>query len=285
MAPHEVGRGPWVVWHSSSAPSKATARLADAIAAGLKRRGSWFRSRLLLVNSAGCTVEATRRLAPLLVVVMAFVAAPAADADVRSKRDRGAATGGGPALDVARITAVGSRDGLIVSVRLKANFERAAGRGRLERAAVALVLRPKSRRNRPTILATIGPSRGPTNLVSTRSRERGVARLGTTIDFVIRGGGLEAVRRIEVKTFEHLPDRRGSARASDDIRITEQQARFILGEQGADQATVATPSTGSSCPELLETARGAGKASEAIRAKFSALLRARAPMAQTTPSC
>ncbi len=217
-----------------------------------------------------------RWLALALVVVLAF--ATPAQADVRSKRDRGGARAGA-ALDIARVTAVGSADGLIVSVRMKGNFELAARRRRLRRAVVALILRPRSRRRRASILATTGSSRRPKNLLRTRSRRVGVARIGRTLHFVIRGGGLASVRRIQVKTFKRLP-RRQRARKSDDIRITPEQARTILGEDGADGASIGAPSTDTSCRDLLETARGAEEALKNLSDYVRRLNRTGAPRAE-----
>jgi hypothetical protein len=220
-----------------------------------------------------------RRLVPALVALLALALPAIAAADARTKRDRGGPRGE-PALDVARVTAIGSADGLVVSARMRGNFERQAGRGDLERAGIALILRPKSRSARPAILGTTGPSRRPTNLLRTRSRQVGVARIGRTVDFVIRGGGLENVRRIEVKTFERLPRRGGGARASDDIRISEEQANALLGDDGADKATVGTPSTGTSCEELIETARATEEALKPFGQYLNRLRLNRAPRAQ-----
>jgi hypothetical protein len=220
-----------------------------------------------------------RRLAPVVICLLALAAPATAAADARSKRDRGGARGE-PALDIVRVAAVGDAFGLIVSVRMKGSFERQAGRGDLERAGIALVLHPKSSSARPALLATTGPSRRPTNLLRTRSRQVGIARIGKTVDFVIRGGGLENVRRIEVKTFESLPRRGGRARASDDIRISEEQARTLLGEDGADRATVGTPSTGTSCPDLIETALAAEEALKPFGPYLNRLRLTRAPNAQ-----
>jgi hypothetical protein len=211
--------------------------------------------------------------------LLALAAPATAAADARSKRDRGGARGE-PALDIVRVTAVGDAFGLIVSARMKGSFERQAGRGDLKRAGIALILRPKSSSTRPALLATTGPSKRPTNLLKTRSRQVGIARIGKTVDFVIRGGGLENVRRIEVKTFETLPRRRGGPRASDDIRISEEQARTLLGEDGADEATVGTPSTGTSCPELIETALAAEEALKPFGPYLNRLRDRRAPNAQ-----
>jgi hypothetical protein len=221
------------------------------------------------------------RLAPALIGSVLLLAVPAAaEADSRTKRDRGGSKGGGPALDIARVTATGSAEGLIVSVRMKGNFERAVGRRGLVRAGAALLLRPKSSSAGPAILATTGPSTRPTNLIGTRSRRVGIARIGRTVDFVIRGGGLGGVRRIEVKTFTSLPGRSGRARASDDIRISEEQARTLLDDDGADEATVGRPSIGTSCPELLETARAAEEALKPFGPYLNRLRRDRAPSAQ-----
>ncbi|HEX2232324.1 MAG TPA: hypothetical protein VHG69_03050 [Thermoleophilaceae bacterium] len=206
----------------------------------------------------------------LAAAVLAFVlAVPAsAGADVKSRRDAGGARGGGAALDIARVTAAGNSAGLAVTVRMKGNFERAVGRGRLRHAALALVLRPRSRSARPSILATTGPSSDPDALERTRSRSTAVARRGRTVDFVIVGGGLDQVGRIQVKAFRRLPARRGRARSSDDIRISEAQARFILGETGGDAATVGVPATDDDCEELRATARALKGELDRLRAEL-----------------
>ena len=223
-----------------------------------------------------------RRLAPAAIALLLLAVPAAAGADTTSKRDRGGSGRGGPALDIVRVTATGSPAGLVVSARMRGNFERQVGRGELERAGAALVVRPKSRAARPTLLATTGPSRRPVNLLRTRSRQVGVARVGRTVHFVIRGGGLEGVGRIELKTFMSLPARR-RARASEDIRITEEDARVILGEDGADEATVGTPVSGTTCRELLETARGAATAFRRLGDKLAQLRTGEAPRAQVDP--
>jgi hypothetical protein len=116
--------------------------------------------------------------------------------------------------------------------------------------------------------------------LKTRSREVGIARIGKTVDFVIRGGGLENVRRIEVNTFESLPWRAGRAQASDDIRITEDQANTLLAGDGADTATVGTPEIGTSCEELIETVRAADEALKPFGPYLNRLRLNRAPRSQ-----
>ncbi len=222
-----------------------------------------------------------RRLAPAATVLLLLALPAPASADTTSKRDRGGSGSAGPALDIVRVTATGNAAGLVVSVRTRGNFERQVGRGDLKGAGMALVLRPKSSAARASLLATTGPSRRQTNLFRTRSRRVGIARIGRTVNFVIRGGGLESVGRIELRTFESLSRRSGGARAADDIRITEQQARTILGEDGVDTATVGTPSAGeASCPELLETARTARATARQLNEYVLRLLDARLPQSQ-----
>ena len=119
-----------------------------------------------------------RRLAPAVTALLVLALPATAPADTRSKRDRGGAGSGSPVLDVASLTATGNSDGLVVSARMKGNVERKLGRGELARAGIGLVLRPKSRSARPSILVTTGPSKRPTNLLRTRSRQVGIARTG-----------------------------------------------------------------------------------------------------------
>ncbi len=228
-----------------------------------------------------------RRLAPVLLAALLLPAlvVPAAHGDVRSKRDRGAAKARGlnaaerKALDVSRVTAIGTKDGLLVAVRLKGSFERRAGRGRLRRSAVALILRPKSRRAKPAILATTGRSRRPDTLRSTRSSRVGVARIGKTVYFAISGSGLGGVRRVQVKTFARL-GRRRPGRQAKEIRISPAQARFLLGEDGTDASALAAPATANDCNELREVVRGARQAESAHTARIRQLFNDRSAQEQ-----
>src|SRR5687768_14755746 len=206
-----------------------------------------------------------RRLLAPTILALALVPATIAEADVRTKTDSGGSKGGGPALDIARLTAVGNANGLLVTARMKGNFERAMGRGRLRRAGLALLLRPRTRSARPAILATTGRTADVDTLLRTRSQKVGVARRGREVDFVIGGGGLEQVGRIQVKSFRRVGPAR--ARAAEDIRITPAQADFLLDEGRGDLAEVDVPGLDDTCEELRATVIGANEALDRLRAR------------------
>ena len=138
---------------------------------------------------------------------------------------------------------------------MKGDFARAVGRGRLRRAGLALVLRPRTSAARPSILATTGPSSDADTLLRTRSPSA-VARVGNTVEFVIAGGGLENVGRIQVKAFRRLPGRGGRARAADDIRLSRGAAALLSGRDGRRRRDRPGPgpSDDEECSELRATA-------------------------------
>lgn len=139
-------------------------------------------------------------------LVAAALPSPA-PGDVVSHTDRGSVKGRGltsnerRALDIDKVTATGSPAGLMVAVDLKGNAEKRLGRSNLKRALVAIVLEPKSRSARPSVLGTRGPGPVGQTLRITSTANVAVTRDGDRLVFSILGGGLENVRRIQVMTF------------------------------------------------------------------------------------
>jgi hypothetical protein len=119
------------------------------------------------------------------------------------------------ALDIASVRVTGREGfGVFVKARFKGNVERLLGRGHLRRAAIALVLRPKSKAARPSVLVTLGPAKAQRVLRRTRSRTVGVIRRGRTVTFFIRGAGFSGVASAQVKAIPRAPrPGRGAAAA------------------------------------------------------------------------
>jgi hypothetical protein len=170
----------------------------------------------------------TRALARTLlpILALALVLPATAAAGQVSKRDRGAVgnriakrfdltRAERQALDI-RSTKVSGKEGQGVQVEItfRGNIERRLGRGHLRRAAVAVILRPKSRRARATVLATQGGGLRQRLLRRSRSRKVGVIRDGRRITFVVRGSGFSGVDAVVVKSFPRLPRPRRRARGA-----------------------------------------------------------------------
>jgi hypothetical protein len=194
----------------------------------------------------------------LMLGALALLCGSAA-AGVTSGTDRGAAKGKGltraerNALDIARISARGGSWGVIVRVRFKGDVHAALGRGRLRRAAVAMILHPRSRRQRPAVLATRGPSKSMDTLRRTRSRNVMIVRDGRQLDFMVLGGGLEGVRRIEIKT---VPDtRRGHSRAAVTRPLSRIELETLLRIAAADKGSVGAPSAPNPDPDICRLLR------------------------------
>jgi hypothetical protein len=166
----------------------------------------------------------------------------AANAGVRSVTDRGAAKARGlapaerKALDIDRITARGGTWGLIVKVRFKGDLNAAMGRGHLRRAIVALILHPRSRGQRPAVLATRGPLRSPDTLRRTRSGDVAIVRDGRRLDFLVLGGGLQNVRRIEIKAIADV--QRPRSRRAVSRPLTNAELNNLLAIAAADNGSV-----------------------------------------------
>lgn len=137
------------------------------------------------------------------------------------------------ALDIVSVTARGdSAVGLFVTVTFRGDFERAIGRRHLKGGLAALVLRPKSKAQKPAGILTKGPGIVGTTLRRSRSKDVGVIRNGRRLTFFITGGGLADVKSVEVKVFAKRPRRSARARgattklesAVEWLRITKQKA-------------------------------------------------------------
>jgi hypothetical protein len=177
----------------------------------------------------------------LLAATLAIVPG-AAHAGVRSVTDRGAPTAGGlapaerKALDIDRITARGGTWGVIVKVRFKGDLNAAMGRGHLRRAAAALILHPRGRAQLPAVLATRGPLRSPDTLRRTRSSNVAIVRDGRRLDFMLLGGGLQNVKRIEVKAIADV--RRPRSRRALTRPLTAPELNQLLARAAGDTGSV-----------------------------------------------
>jgi hypothetical protein len=207
------------------------------------------------------------------------VAAPAAPAAERSAIDRGGVSTPGltaaerRALDIDRITARGGPWGVIVRVRLKGDIT-ALGRGRLRSAIVAMVLHPRSRTQRPSVLATRGPLNRLDILRRTRTADVDVVRDLREIDFMVLGGGLASVRRIEIKAFASAP--RPRARGAVKRPLTVAELNNLLAQAPADDGSVAAPPVADPdvCRLLREDARTyARQEEERSNERIQAILR------------
>lgn len=205
-----------------------------------------------------------RGLAFTAAVAAAFLLTLPAGAPARdvSVRDKGGAKGKGltrterKALDIKRVSARGGDFGVLVRVRFKGDLQESIGRRHLRRSLVALVLRPKSESGSPTVLATTGAAGKARTLRSSRSKRVGVVRDGDDLLFYVFGGGLDRVKRIQVKAFKRRPRARATG-AADDIILDQQALDAILDGTPADSASLPTPSTSESniCEVLLEEYR------------------------------
>jgi hypothetical protein len=189
---------------------------------------------------------------------LALLPAPAT-AGVTSVTDRGTARAKGlsaserKALDIARITARGGSWGVIVRVRFKGNVHAALGRGRLRRAAVAMILRPRNRRQRPAVLAARGPARSMDTLRRTSSRNVTIVRDRRQVDFLILGGGLANVRRIDVKAIADM--RRPRSRRAIVRPLTAAELELLLNTAPADGGSLAAPPAPDPDPDVCRLLR------------------------------
>jgi hypothetical protein len=156
------------------------------------------------------------------------------------------------ALDIDTITASGASWGVTVRVRFKGDV-RALGRGNLRSAIVAMVLRPRSGAQRPSALATRGPLRRLDTLRRTSTTDVGIVRDGRQIDFMVLGGGLANVRRIEIKAFASTP--RAGARGSANRPMTNAELNNLLANAGADNGSVAAPGVPNPDPDICRLLR------------------------------
>ena len=160
----------------------------------------------------------------MLVLVLALPAGAAADSAV--KRDKGGVSkkvakrfklNGKErrALDIASVQVTGQEGfGILVDVRFKGNVERLLGRGRLRRAAIALVLQPKSRRFKPAVIVTQGGARNQRIRRRTASNQSGAVRAGRTVKFFVKGPGFSRLGRARVLALPRAPKAARGARAA-----------------------------------------------------------------------
>lgn len=196
-----------------------------------------------------------RLAVPLLLAIsaLALLAMPSpADAGSITKRDRG----GVPskvakrfglsgkerrALDVASVQVSGRNNlGVVVDVRFKGNVERLIGRGHLKRAAIALILEPRSRSAKSAVIVTQGPPNAQRVRRQTRSDNAGAIRTGRSVKFFIQGGGFGGVKAVKVRALPRAPRAAKRAIAAGEVNdgveeITDAEVREIdVGLVAAD---------------------------------------------------
>ena len=110
---------------------------------------------------------------------------------------------------------------------MRGNAERYLGRGHLRRAAIAVILRPKSARIRSTVLASAGAGVRQELLRFSRSRKVGAVRDGRKLTFFLRGNGFAGVGAVQVKSFARLPQA-SRRRASAAKAISNARAQAIV---------------------------------------------------------
>ena len=195
-----------------------------------------------------------RRVAALLVIaVAAALALPtAADAGSITKRDRGGVSGKVAkrfhltrkerrALDVQSVQVTGRNNlGVLVDVRFKGNVERLLGRGHLKRAAIAMILEPKSQRVNSSVIVTQGPARSQRVRKRTQSDQAGAIRTGRSVKFFIRGPGFGGVKAVKIRALPRAPRPARNANAAGEVNdgveeMTDDEAEEIdIGLLAAD---------------------------------------------------
>ena len=95
--------------------------------------------------------------------------------------------------------------GLVVTATFAGNIEKALGRGRLEQAAVAMILVPTDGSALPAGIVTTGPGPIGTTLHRTHSTEIGVLRNGRQLSFFVHGPGAGGVGEVLVRAFVTAP--------------------------------------------------------------------------------
>jgi hypothetical protein len=208
-----------------------------------------------------------------LAVVVAMVAAAvvvfgARGGDVRGTDPAGDVKAPGltgsdrAALDIRAVRVLGEEGlGVLVDVTFAGNVETAVGHGRLGKAVVGFVLRPKAGAGAPAGLITMGAefltrtvrisrSRKATYLVPvekdlrrTRSASVGVVRLGRHVFFWVFGTGLSNVASVDARSFAALP--RGAGRLLQQLPATDDKTWSAFKDtQPADEdVVVVDPST------------------------------------------
>jgi hypothetical protein len=209
---------------------------------------------------------------PLLLALaaLAFLALPsAADAGSITKRDRGGVSNKVAkrfdltrrerrALDVQSVQVTGRNNlGVVVDVLFKGNVERLIGRGHLRRAAIALVLEPRSRRVNSSVIVTQGAARSQRVRRRTSSTRAGAIRTGRSVKFFIQGPGFGGVRAVKVRALPRAPRAAKRASAAGELNdgveeMTDAEAEEIdVGVVAAD-AVIATLVADSIDPDELD---------------------------------
>ena len=196
-----------------------------------------------------------RLAVPLLLAfaALALLALPSvADAGSITKRDRGGVSNKVAkrfnltrkerrALDVASVQVTGRNNlGVVIDVRFKGNVERLIGRGHLKRAAIALVLQPRSRRVNSSVIVTQGPARSQRVRRRTQSNRAGAVRTGRSVKFFIQGPGFGGVKAVNVRALPRAPRAAKRANAAGEVNdgieeMTDDEAEEIeVGLVAAD---------------------------------------------------
>jgi hypothetical protein len=207
-----------------------------------------------------------RALLPLLTVALVLPAA--ASAGTVTQRDKGGvgnriakrfdlSRAERRALDIAATKVTGAEgQGVQVEVTFKGNLERRLGRGHLKRAAIAVILRPKSRSSRPTVLATRGAGLRQRLLRRSRSKKVGALRNGRKLTFFLRGNGFSGVDAVEVKAFPRLPRQGRRARTAQELSgpllTVLLRNRLIADLERIEDALDDADPSELSCPELAQ---------------------------------
>jgi hypothetical protein len=119
------------------------------------------------------------------------------------------------ALRITSVRAQGAEGaGITVTVTFAGNLEKAIGRGHLQHAVVAVILRPKDDRFATADLATEGPGAIGLTSKKTRSSSVGVVRKGKVFTFFIVGPGSSNVGTAVAKTFASAPGRKPARRTA-----------------------------------------------------------------------
>jgi hypothetical protein len=182
-----------------------------------------------------------------------------ASAGVRSATDRGSPPARGlttaerNALDIDRITARGGTWGLIVRVRFKGDVNAALGKGNLRNAVIAMVLNPRNRRQRRSVLATRGALNALDTLRATSSSNVGIVRDGRQVDFTILGPGLAGVRSIEIRALANVP--RSRVRVAVTRALTNAELNNLLAQAAADTGSLTAPAAPNPDPDICRLLR------------------------------
>jgi hypothetical protein len=174
------------------------------------------------------------------------------------------------ALRIVSVRTVGAESaGLMVTATFAGNIEKVLGRGHLESALVAVILRPKDPAFKPADLATIGPGPIGQTLAKTRSKDFGVVRDGRLIRFFIGGPGAANVGKVQVKAFAAAPVRT-LARHVAAVGISPGEWEKIEQHIATDEETVdlaLSKVAGLDCPSLRAVQKATDVALQTARAR------------------